>query len=240
MTRVALFIDQQNVYRSARDAYCWWNRPAMEGNFSPCKLAALLTTGALAKPMSESEDISKRELVAVNVYMGMPVSSRDDRNSKRAQRQKQHWEFEHSNVTVFTRALKYPHDWPTTPAREKGVDVMLAIDLIRGESETAPAHTKCDLAILVSADTDLLPAVELVVDLRGHQAIQTVCLKNEPGGTAGAALRISTSADRQQIQTIAIPLASFERVRDTIDHTRPRAETAPRLPFGRAPRPPKG
>lgn len=33
-------------------------------------------------------------------------------------------------VQVFTRALRYPHDWPASKAEEKGIDVVLAVDFV--------------------------------------------------------------------------------------------------------------
>ncbi|MCA1708526.1 MAG: hypothetical protein LC808_36700 [Actinobacteria bacterium] len=34
-------------------------------------------------------------------------------------------------VHVHRRPLRYPKDWPNTPAVEKGIDVQLAIDVVR-------------------------------------------------------------------------------------------------------------
>src|SRR3712207_8878441 len=60
--------------------------------------------------------------------------------------------------TTLFRSLKYPPGW--TPGgserpREKGIDVMLAMDVVRGTID-ANAECRFDLAILACADTDLI------------------------------------------------------------------------------------
>jgi hypothetical protein len=60
-----------------------------------------------------------------------------------------------AGVTVITRDLRYPHDWPKARPEEKGIDVALAIDAVmmavRGE---------LDVAIIASTDTDQRPVLE--------------------------------------------------------------------------------
>jgi hypothetical protein len=60
-------------------------------------------------------------------------------------------------VTVITRPLRYPHAWPREKAQEKGIDVLIAVDLV-----TLAIDDAYDIAVLVSADTDLIPALEYV------------------------------------------------------------------------------
>jgi NYN domain len=58
-------------------------------------------------------------------------------------------------VTVVQRPLRYPKAWPAEKAQEKGVDVALAVDFV------VMAVTRVyDVGILVSTDTDLVPALE--------------------------------------------------------------------------------
>jgi hypothetical protein len=57
---------------------------------------------------------------------------------------------------VVYRTLRYPYNWPSDPAREKGVDVKLAIDLVR--LADSPSF---DVIVLASHDTDLEPALEM-------------------------------------------------------------------------------
>ena len=60
-----------------------------------------------------------------------------------------------NGVRFVTRTLKYPKNWPGERAREKVIDVRLAIDTV------TLAH-EYDVAIVASRDTDLSPAVEHV------------------------------------------------------------------------------
>ena len=55
----------------------------------------------------------------------------------------------------------YPPDYPNTRAMEKGIDVAVAVDMIR-----MGLANEMDVAILFSSDKDLLPAVEMLIDRR--------------------------------------------------------------------------
>jgi uncharacterized LabA/DUF88 family protein len=62
-------------------------------------------------------------------------------------------------VSVIRRNLQYPSDYPASRASEKGIDVAIAVDMIRlGMSGHMSA------AILFSSDNDLMPAVEVLWD----------------------------------------------------------------------------
>ncbi|MFC1910487.1 NYN domain-containing protein [Chloroflexota bacterium] len=58
----------------------------------------------------------------------------------------------------MTRQLRYPRDWPTTKAQEKGIDVALAIDFV-----SFAVDCSHDVGVVVSFDTDLVPAMEFVL-----------------------------------------------------------------------------
>jgi uncharacterized LabA/DUF88 family protein len=66
---------------------------------------------------------------------------------------------------VNRRELKYPHNFGkpdcTEKPQEKGVDVHLAINLV-----TAAHRRECDVALVVSHDTDLMPAIQLASELK--------------------------------------------------------------------------
>jgi hypothetical protein len=64
-------------------------------------------------------------------------------------------------VTIITRSLRYPSDWPQTRAQEKGVDVALAIDFVQ-----MALLGEFDVGVIMSTDTDLRPALEAVLHLR--------------------------------------------------------------------------
>ena len=57
--------------------------------------------------------------------------------------------------------IDHPNDWPRRAAQEKGIDVALAVDFV-----VMVANRACDVGILFSSDTDLVPALEAVLALR--------------------------------------------------------------------------
>lgn len=141
--RTVVFIDGQNMYRGAREAFGWEQQKGHYGNFRPLPLGRLLTQEA------------HRELCQVRFYMGVPDPRRDKVGHAMAQRRLAAWEADDPTlVELKTRALRYP----PPNGREKGIDVQLAIDLV-----SLAADDAFDLAVLASADTDLLPALDFVV-----------------------------------------------------------------------------
>ena len=144
--RVSLFIDFQNAYRGARTAFHEEQGPSSYGQISPRSLGDLLAASRL--PGSPSDD---RVLQAVRVYRGMPRL--DDRAYLPAQRQHELWE--QSGAVVTTR----PVAGPPGRTREKGIDVELALDFFAGALDG-----DFDVGIIFSADADILPAFEKVLD----------------------------------------------------------------------------
>ena len=151
--RVVVFIDHQNMYHRARAAFCTPDAPAAAGQIDPLALATLLA-GRRHRPS---------RLTGVRVYRGEPHPVRQSR-AHRAHRR----EFAACRgragelLTLVTRPLTYPPDWPATPAREKGIDVALAVDVV-----AMGLRDEYDVAIVASTDTDLEPAPEAVVALAG-------------------------------------------------------------------------
>ncbi len=156
--RVVVFVDYQNVHGWARRQFHPGNVDPAIGHISPLRLGQLLV--ARRKRSSELE----------GVRVGPAGRGLGDRDSSAAANDRQTVEWERSgNVTVLRRPLRYPGDWPKTPAVEKGVDVALAIDLVRMTMTKA-----CDAAVVVSSDTDLMPAIEMVYDFRlAHVEVAT-------------------------------------------------------------------
>lgn len=146
--RVGVLIDWQNCYRSARDAFGFdKSAPGKCGQVDPVKLARLLAT---ANGRGGSGKLSK-----VRVYTGVASQQRDPQTYAASRRHHQAWRNAGGEqIEVITRTLNYR----TKPPREKGVDVAIAIDLVR-TTLFEPEH---DVVVLWSADTDLLPAIELI------------------------------------------------------------------------------
>ena len=148
--RVAVFIDYQNVHGWARRKFLPVNAHPADGHIDPLRLAQLLV----------SRRRNPSTLSAVRVYRGRPNPVYQQASAAANDRQTSDWE--RSNlVEVIRRPLRYPTDWPDTPAAEKGIDVAIAVDMVR-----LAMQKTYDAAILVSSDTDLMPAVEVLYALR--------------------------------------------------------------------------
>lgn len=148
--RVAVFIDYQNAYSSARRAYFHGRDPSPRGQFDPL---------TLANHLAEDSPFD-RALHRVRIYRGRPEVTKEPRAYAANRRQVARWQ--RAGCEVVSRVLRYPRDWPDEKAVEKGIDVQLAIDFVmmalRGEY---------DVGILFSTDTDLEPALEAVTSMRG-------------------------------------------------------------------------
>jgi NYN domain len=151
--RVAVFVDYQNVYQGARSCFAPDSTHHVDGQIDPLRLGR-----HLAGP--------QRDLVAVHVYRGMPSSKFSPVGFSAAERQVGMWR----NLDVVfphTRPLNYRN--PASPM-EKGIDVSLAIGMVMGA-----IRQEFDTAVLFSADTDLLPAVESLCELHGEEAVEVAC-----------------------------------------------------------------
>jgi len=148
--RVMIFVDYQNVHGWARRQFHPIGSHPAIGHVDPLRLGQHLV--ARRKRPSQLE--------GVRVYRGRPNPDRQARAAAANDRQTVAWE-RSGRVEVIRRPLRYPPDWPDVPAAEKGIDVAIAVDLVR--LATTRAY---DAAVLVSSDTDLMPAVETVFNLR--------------------------------------------------------------------------
>jgi len=131
------------------------------------------------------------------VYRGAPSNQREARLYAVSQAQRAEWT-RSALVEVHYRALRYPPRWPQEPAREKGIDVLLAINLVR-----LADSGRYDVLVLGSHDTDLEPALEMAAGLGGA--------KIETAGWAGAKhLRVPP----QSLWHTALDAADFVASRD--------------------------
>jgi hypothetical protein len=107
---------------------------------------------------------------------------------------------------VIRRPLRYPPDWPDTPATEKGIDVAIAVDLVR-----LACTSSYDAGILVSADADLMPAIETIFELKlAHIKVATWAGANK--------LRFP---DTQLPWCHYLSAADFHALEDHADYTQP-------------------
>ena len=101
--------------------------------------------------------------------------------------------------------LRYPHDWPGSPAQEKGVDVAIATDLV-----SLALRDQCDIAVVASADSDLIPAIEEVQN-------QT-SVKIEVAAWRGSVHRQRLSVSGPRVWCHWLTREDYERVRDDTDY----------------------
>ena len=112
-------------------------------------------------------------------------------------------------VAVKTTPLRYRREISSGAtvwrAEEKGIDVLLAVDLVRGAY-----LDEYDTAVVASADTDLLPALRET--LRAGKRVETSSWSGpEIGFTA---LRVPG----HRIWSHHLSRGHFERVQDTTDY----------------------
>lgn len=158
MSRIALLIDWQNTYKSAREAFGWRDWPNEYGNYSPFALGQRLTRGN-----GRGDD---GELVGMLVYRGLPSNRHDPNGYAANRRQSAAWMAESEEIVIpKLRPLRYGGG---EAPREKGIDVQLAIDAVEWT-----IAKRCDTAIVFSNDTDLLPAIETMIRLGGQGCVET-------------------------------------------------------------------
>ena len=150
LLRLALFIDAQNAYRRARERFFPNPQSGVDGQFDPVKLGQLIASKG--GPGGATCSLSD-----VRIYSGRPDPNRDARTHAAHMRQSNQWVV--NGATVITHGLRYPPNWPTDPAQEKGIDVALAIDFVRLAIIGA-----YDVGVMMSTDTDLVPALRFVYD----------------------------------------------------------------------------
>ena len=196
--RVMLFVDYQNVYRTARTLFHQVAAPHWEGQINP---------GALGRLLVERSRFD-RTLSGVRVYRGLPSGAKDPKGYGAARSQVATWERD-GLVTVITRPLRYPDDWPDTKAEEKGIDVALAVDFVMGA-----VKGWFDVGIMMSLDTDLKPALETVLD-ELHGIRVEVAAWNRQGSRASR-----LSIPKRKLWCHWLHEVDYERVRDDHDYNR--------------------
>lgn len=162
MVKIAVFIDWQNAYKTAREAFGLQSQPNELGNFSPYRLSRLLAA-------SNGRGVTRSDLVCVEIHRGLPSQKHDRVGYAANRRQAAAWVAENPAVVKpRLRPLRYPRSYPAEPAVEKGVDVQLAVSAIE-----ATLTGRCDVAIVFSHDTDLLPVPETIARLVGADRVET-------------------------------------------------------------------
>ena len=148
--KLVLFIDAQNAYRGARDGFFSNQGPAANGQIDPVKLGKIIEARG-------GPNQTACHLAGVRAYTGRPDPEKDPRTYSAHMKQCAKWEAD--GAIVVHRQLRYPPDWPDERAQEKGIDVALAIDFVSMAVDGA-----YDIGVIMSTDSDLLPALEFTLD----------------------------------------------------------------------------
>jgi len=200
--RVVVFIDYQNVYHLARSAFGHEGNPDKNvGHVRPLKVGGLLCD------LGRSS-LADRELCGVRVHQGLPDTRSGADLVRFTSRQMAGWQ-RSAGVVVRTRPLAYQQSTAggrtVWRAQEKGVDVMLAVDVV--DMARTDAY---DTAVVFSADTDLLPALEAAVEI--GKRVETATWRG-PGDNRGP-LRIK----QRNLWNHYLDHARFDQVRDDTDY----------------------
>ena len=161
MQKVAVFFDYENVHRVGHGLYTNYGARKHDTVVDPVKLAERI--------------VAKRkfpgQLTQVHVFRGRPVPAHQAKAASANDMQAAAWA-QDKRVTVTRRDLRYEFDQndPTFfTAREKGIDVALAIGLVDGALRNA-----FDVAVVFTGDTDIMPALELAY-AKTAPAIEIAC-----------------------------------------------------------------
>jgi uncharacterized LabA/DUF88 family protein len=159
---VAVLMDYQNIHLSGRDAFAPVGLDARKCLVHPETFAQKVIE---ARAQNHSDPRQRGATLAkVYVWRGVPSNVHQSHLYAAAQSQKANWS-RNGLVEVEYRTLRYD-DNGRNP-REKGIDVLLAINLVR----LAQLRQYATL-ILATHDSDLEPALEMAV-LDGLSVIET-------------------------------------------------------------------
>ena len=196
--RLVLFIDAQNLYNGARRAFFSPQASHTDGQFQPVRMGNLICS----RPPPDTT----RFLQEVRVYTGRPDATSEPHTYAAHMRQCAAWQT--AGATVIARPLRYPPDWPSTKAQQKGVDVALAIDFV-----AYAADGKYDVGVIASTDTDLIPALEFV-----HRQFAGQC-RLEVAAWTGPRIRSRLSIPGSSVWCHWLDGSDYQTVADTTDYS---------------------
>ncbi|RFS86017.1 NYN domain-containing protein [Actinomadura spongiicola] len=147
--RVALFLDYQNVHLVGHGLYESFGTPPFNCVPDPRRVASIV----------EQRRSRTSQVTDIRVYRGRPDPNHQPTPASANDAQAAQWSRD-PRVEVIRRQLNY-RGWPKDPPREKGIDVAIAVDLMH-----LAFRREYDALVLFSGDTDLLPAIEVIKELR--------------------------------------------------------------------------
>lgn len=136
--KVAVYIDGGNTYRKLKDL----GIPDSDKRFNYSQFVDYL--------------VGEREVVSKRYYVGRVRNFDNTDRSEKLVRKQQQFLDSLANQGFQVKEGKIMYD--RAGIREKGVDVKLSVDLVTGAFDQ-----RYDTAILISSDTDLIPAIQYVI-----------------------------------------------------------------------------
>lgn len=223
MLRAVVVMDYQNVHLTAHDVFDRFGEKH-ESLIHPVRFAE---TTIRRRNDNQREGYPLATLDEVIVFRGLPHTDHDPAQSRRCSAQAAQWR--QDGATVHLRDLKYKFEQtaqgtpvvdanglkiPKGPGREKGIDVLVALTCLR-----QALRADIDLIVLASRDTDLVPTLDTLFDMRQEDPriakIETVSWFNKnaarEGSYAGGSLRPTPP---RRIWNTNLDRACFEASRD--------------------------
>jgi hypothetical protein len=169
MPGVAVVMDYQNIHLTAHGRFCAPGEPVHECLTHPLYFANQILLARRSRKVLRGLPADGAPLTSVSVFRGLPSNLHQPDFYRRNLAQRSEWTRD-PRVKVSYRALRYSFDdagqWT---AREKGVDVQVALEIIR--------HAQSgdyDAVILATHDTDLEPALDYCSELEPVQTGRVV------------------------------------------------------------------
>lgn len=156
-------IDYQNIHLTAHDKFAPPGVAKHESLVHPLHFASqvvnarnrVLSIQAMRGLLMRRP---QARLDSVMVFRGLPSNERNPNAYRRSLAQRSEWTRDR-RVTVTYRTLRYHRDGHLWVAQEKGIDVLVALELVR-----AADRRTHDIIILASHDTDLEPALSAAIE----------------------------------------------------------------------------
>ncbi len=195
MATAHLFIDYQNLHMSAYESFANYGAEVYDSLIHPGKFGDQTMSARTAAGHAPAT------LERIHVFRGLPGRNKEGKAHARNQRQASNWTRD-SRIQMYSRPLRYPRDWPTSKAQEKGIDVMLGITVVQ-----AAIEKWADVLIICTRDTDLVPAFELAHRL-DNCSIELV-------GWDGMSQLVF---DAGNVASTFLKLPAYRASRDTVDY----------------------
>lgn len=174
--RALVIIDYQNIHLTAHDCFAAAGAPVHETLVHPLHFANQVLQvrhhrSAVAAMSGSGGPVPPVDLVGVAVFRGLPSNRHHPNMYRRNLAQQSEWTRDR-RVEVTYRPLKYHYEHGAWRAEEKGIDVLIALKLVRSAD-----RGEYDVVILASHDTDLEPALDEAL-ASGRTAIETAGWRN--------------------------------------------------------------